>query len=86
LLLGQANVFSLKHREGKMTGAENGLKKRMLRRKVVEEITGFSRASIYRLMKQGKFPHCVRIGDNAVAWDEQEIDDWLQARKEMQKA
>ena len=65
-----------------MTDVENRPRKRMLRRKAVEEITGLSRPTIYRLMNQNKFPRCVRIGDNAVAWDEQEIDDWLQVRKE----
>lgn len=81
-LLSKANVFLSKHGRIEMTDTENRLRTRMLRRKAVEEITGFSRASIYRLMKQGKFPHCVRIGENAVAWDEQDIDDWLKARKE----
>ena len=41
---------------------------RLLRRREVEEITGMSRSSIYRLMKKGKFPRRVRIGSKAVRW------------------
>jgi len=55
--------------------------KRMLRRKTVEDKTGFSRTTIYRLMNQGLFPKCIRIGIRAVAWDEQEIDAWIEERK-----
>lgn len=56
--------------------------KRMLRRKEVEHKTGFSRATIYRLMRLGLFPQCSRIGIRAVAWDEQEIDTWMQERQD----
>ncbi|CAK7032452.1 helix-turn-helix transcriptional regulator [Saezia sanguinis] len=56
--------------------------KRLLRRKVVEDKTGFSRTTIYRLMREGLFPQSVRIGIRAVAWDEQEIDAWIEERKE----
>jgi len=55
--------------------------KRMLRRKEVEYKTGLSRATIYRLMRIDHFPQCSRIGLRAVAWDEQEIDTWLNKRQ-----
>ena len=35
---------------------------RLLRRPEVEELTGLSRASIYRWMGSGKFPPPVRVG------------------------
>ena len=39
---------------------------RLLRRRQVEEITGISRSSIYRLMKSGEFPQRVKVGRNGV--------------------
>ena len=35
---------------------------RLLRRRQVEEVTGMSRSSIYRLMQNGEFPRPVRVG------------------------
>ena len=39
---------------------------RLLRRRQVEEITGMSRSSIYRLTKAREFPRGVRIGPKTV--------------------
>ena len=36
---------------------------RLLRRRQVEEITGMSRSSIYRLMQDGQFPRPVKVGN-----------------------
>jgi prophage regulatory protein len=54
--------------------------RRLLRRAEVEAKTGFKRAFIYRLMKQGKFPKPVRTSTRAVRWDSIEIDQWIAAR------
>ena len=43
---------------------------RLLRRRQVEEVTGMSRSSIYRLMQTGEFPWPVWIGLAAVRWRE----------------
>ena len=40
----------------------------------------YSRAQIYRKIKAGSFPRPVRLGENRIAFAEQEIDDWIQAR------
>ena len=40
---------------------------RLLRRREVEELTGLSRASIYRLMRRGRFPRPVRVSATAVS-------------------
>ena len=53
---------------------------RLLRRRQVEEITGMSRSSIYRLMQNGEFPRPVRVGPTAVRWRESEITAWLESR------
>ena len=64
-----------------MAKTDQPIMKRMIRRRDVERKTGFSKTTIYRLMNINKFPRCVLIGIRAVAWDEQEIDDWMQASK-----
>ena len=52
----------------------------IMRRDEVERKTGFKRAHIYNLMKEGKFPHAKRIGLRAVGWDSLEIEWWISER------
>ena len=52
---------------------------KLLRRREVEEITGMSRSSIYRLMKAREFPRGVRIGSKVVRWRLSEIMAWLKS-------
>jgi len=56
------------------------LERRILRRNEVEAKTGFKRAHLYNLMKDGKFPKAVRLGVRAVGWDSAEIDQWITDR------
>lgn len=49
----------------------------IMRREEVERKTGFKRAHIYNLMKEGKFPQAKRIGLRAVGWDSVEIERWI---------
>ncbi len=53
---------------------------RLLRRRNVEEVTGLSRSSIYRLMQEGEFPRPVKVGLAAVRWRESDITAWLESR------
>ena len=53
---------------------------RLLRRRQVEEITGLSRSSIYRLMQDGEFPRPVKVGPAAVRWRASNITAWLESR------
>lgn len=53
---------------------------RILRRPDVEAQTGLSRSGIYDLMKAGKFPRPVPLGEKAVGWIEAEIEAWIEAR------
>lgn len=55
--------------------------RRILRRKEVEERTGFKRAHIYALMKLDQFPKAMRIGVRAVGWDSIEVDQWIADRR-----
>lgn len=54
--------------------------RRILRRPEVEAKTGFKRAHIYSLVKEGKFPRPLRLGIRAVGWDSLEIDQWIAGR------
>jgi prophage regulatory protein len=53
---------------------------RILRRAEVEAKTGFKRAHIYSLMKEGKFPKALRLGVRAVGWDSVEVEQWIADR------
>lgn len=54
---------------------------RLLRRREVEQETGLSRTSIYRLMDQGQFPRPLRTGTRAVAWPTSVIEAWKASRQ-----
>lgn len=56
------------------------LERHIMRRDEVERKTGFKRAHIYNLMKEGKFPQAKRIGLRAVGWDSLEVDRWVTER------
>ena len=55
------------------------MKKRILRRKQVENRTGLSRSTIYLRIQEGTFPRPISLGTRAVGWLEHEIDEWLGA-------
>ncbi len=54
--------------------------------------TGYGRTSIYRKMEEGTFPKCLKLGgpikdhtkfdSRAIAWIEDEIDQWVESRIE----
>ncbi|MDP8860706.1 AlpA family transcriptional regulator [Serratia marcescens] len=46
----------------------------------VQRRTGYSKAWIYRLMSQGRFPASVKIGARAIAFVESEVDAWISQR------
>lgn len=52
----------------------------LIRLPEVQRRTGYSKAWIYRLMSQGKFPTSVKIGTRAIAFVESEIDEWVNER------
>ncbi len=56
------------------------VERHIMRRDEVERKTGFKRAHIYNLMKEGKFPQAKRIGLRAVGWDSLEIERWVTER------
>lgn len=42
--------------------------------------TGLSRASIYRLIREGAFPKPVPLVGRTVAWDSEAVDCWIAER------
>jgi prophage regulatory protein len=50
---------------------------RLIRQPEVTHRTGYSKASIYRLMIVGKFPKARKAGPRAVGWLESELDEWI---------
>lgn len=60
------------------------VERHIMRRDEVERKTGFKRAHIYNLMKEGKFPQAKRIGLRAVGWDSLEIERWIIERLDQQ--
>ena len=53
---------------------------RVIRFKELRQRVGLSRSSIWRLERKGQFPARRQLSDNAVAWLEDEVDQWLRAR------
>lgn len=46
----------------------------LFRRKLVEQILGISRSTIYRRVNEGTFPRPIHIGANSVGWPSHEVD------------
>ena len=53
---------------------------RLLKRPEVEERTGFSTTTLYRLMKRKAFPVPVRIGPRAVRWRARDVEAYIESR------
>lgn len=53
---------------------------RLLRLPDVEAATGCKKSTIYKLMKEGKFPSCIRITSRMSAWPESAVLQWVQER------
>jgi prophage regulatory protein len=50
---------------------------RLLRLPDVQDFVGLRRSEIYRRVKLGTFPRPIRLGVNAVAWPQAEIEAWV---------
>lgn len=60
-------------------GQQNQAVDFLIPRKKVEKLSGLSRATIYRLIKAGKFPRPLSIGTGAVRWRQSDIVAWQQS-------
>jgi len=65
-------------------------RKNLIRLNEVMSRTGYGRTSIYRKMEDGSFPKSLKLGgppkdhnifdSRAVAWIEDEVDQWIESR------
>ncbi|MGO9592269.1 MAG: helix-turn-helix transcriptional regulator [Steroidobacteraceae bacterium] len=53
---------------------------RLLRLPQVIELTGLGRDTIYRYIREGRFPAQRRISDRASAWRADELAAWIESR------
>ena len=54
--------------------------RRILRMPEVERRTGYKKAHIYNLMREGKFPQSIKLGIRSVGWDSFAIEQWIEER------
>lgn len=50
---------------------------RLLTRASVEELTGLGRSTLYRAMREGRFPEPLRVGPKSVRWRASEVERWI---------
>ena len=55
---------------------------RLLRLPEVIHRVGLSRTTIYSLIATGEFPRPIVIGPRAVAWSQQELEDWITSKRQ----
>ena len=60
---------------------KQGFEDRILRDPRVVELTGLSRSTRARLVRDGQFPRPVRLSGSAVGWRESEILHWIRERQ-----
>jgi prophage regulatory protein len=53
---------------------------KVLRLKDVMGVTGLARSTVYDYINKQQFPKPVSLGDRAVGWVEQEVQDWISER------
>ncbi len=53
----------------------------VVRIKQLPAITGLSRATIWRLIKDKEFPAPFRLAKQAVGWEMADIESWIKQRK-----
>lgn len=55
---------------------------RWLKMRAVQELTSYSRSTIYRLMVKAGFPRPRRLGvAGRVVWSEREVRAWMEAQE-----
>ena len=53
---------------------------RIIRAKEVQELTGLSRTTIWRLERSGKFPARVPLSSSIIGWRSSDITQWIATR------
>ncbi len=58
------------------------MKHKILRLPIVKENTGLSRSTIYLRISNGEFPKPVSLGGRAVGWFEEDVESWLDKKRQ----
>lgn len=53
---------------------------RLLPPPVVMDRTSLSRVTLWRMVRRNQFPAPVKISDNRIAWSEEAVNAWINAR------
>jgi len=53
---------------------------KFLRCQDVQEVTGLSRSTIYRMMNRDDFPKATKVGVRAIGWRQSAVSDWIEVR------
>ena len=53
---------------------------RLIRATEVQHKCGFKRTTLWRLVQDGQFPEPVHLTRKAIAWREEEVDQWIKER------
>ena len=53
---------------------------RIVRAKELQELTGLSRTTIWRMERDGKFPSRIPLSGSSVGWRYTELMDWMRTR------
>ncbi|RQV93576.1 AlpA family phage regulatory protein [bacterium] len=56
------------------------MRMRYIRFKELRQRVPLGRTTIWRMMREGRFPRSRRIGKTATAWLENEIEEWIRNR------
>lgn len=62
-------------------GVRTAQRDRLIRLNETLHIAGVGKSTWYALMAAGKAPRCVQVSPRAVAWSEQAVYAWVEARK-----
>jgi len=54
---------------------------KILRKPAVVERVGLSGTTIWRMVRDGRFPAPLQLSENAVGWKESDIEAWLASRQ-----
>lgn len=54
---------------------------KFIREDSLRDLLGVSHATIWRWVRAGHFPKPVRIGQAAVAWPQEEVQEWIESKK-----
>ncbi len=64
-----------------MTTIDEHFPERLIDKRELKLLVGFSHQHILRLEKAGKFPRRIQISENSVRWRLGDIQDWIEQRK-----